>query len=78
VGKLTITGIDANGNQRSETVEIQEPGRFFHTSHRYKQISAPEPGLHFVVIRRPGLWRRLMRFFGFGKWKTIVRGSNDV
>lgn len=76
VSKITIIGIDAHGNQQCETIEILEPNKRVFTSHRYKQLSAPEPGLHFVA-RPTGWWRRMAYFFGFGRWR-IVRVKHDA
>lgn len=71
MSRITITGIDQDGNQRSETIEVQDPNRTFYSLHRYKAITPPqEPGLRFVV-RLPNVWERLMRFFGFRKWRTV-------
>ena len=73
MSKIIITGINLDGEHVSETIEVSEPNRTFYTFHRYKTLTIPqEPGLHFVV-KLPGLWKRLMRFLGFGKWKTIKK-----
>lgn len=72
MGKITIAGIDQNGNQQSETIEVLKPNRMFYTAHHYQSLGIKEPGLHFYV-QRPNLWKRLLRFFGFGKWKTVVK-----
>lgn len=70
--RIIITGINQNGEQVSEALDLSGDKKTFYSSGCYDALTNGRQHLSFRV-RRLGLWRRFVLRF-FKKWPTVSGG----